>query len=247
MEVLVFLHGFLGSSLDFFDLRSKLKIESLVLDFPGFGKELPISQINFNSLNKWLDKELFKISKNYNKIHIFSYSMGGRILLNYLFNYKFKSKINIGNIFFEGVNFGLKTKKEKEIRLNNDRLWANRFLKDELSNSLNIWYTQGIFSSIKGEKLSDMINLRLSNDKLNLYKYILGVSLAKQQDFYSLLKKSKLKYYYFVGELDLKFNSLCKNWRINSIFISNSSHNIHYDNPLELSLYINKILFNLSE
>lgn len=234
--ILIFLHGFLGSRLDWQEVidlihQKNPKLQCLALDLPGQGENKHFIVDNFAEMREWLKTQL----PQDRPLVLIGYSLGGRVLMDFVL------KTNLPNlhaVFFEGANFGLKTEEEKIARLKNDEHWAGRFENEDLKNVLNDWYQQKVFSHLNEKARAKVIEKRLKNHPQSLAKMLSHLSLAKQDNFMSdkyqstwkSLPRDSQKFCLF-GEKDSKFKALIEASGLPFIAIPNAGHNAHLENP----------------
>ncbi|OGN64399.1 MAG: hypothetical protein A3E80_03940 [Chlamydiae bacterium RIFCSPHIGHO2_12_FULL_49_9] len=152
--MIVFLHGFLGTSEDWQEVWRELPDATCVgIDLPGHGKS-PFS-------------EKFEIGIE-EPFHLVGYSMGGRLAMQFAE----KNRERVKTLTLVSTHPGLKTEEEREKRVESDQRWADLLLKEPIDEFLKRWYDQPLFGNFKP--------MRKKQDPKNLAKALIHYSLAHQ-------------------------------------------------------------------
>lgn len=201
--MLVCLHGFLGSSKDF----SFIKDDKFAPDFFVKGTKFP--PCDLRSWAKNISSEIKQPSV------LLGYSLGARIGLYLLdlFPDLFTDAILIAPYLG-----GLENPKE---RLENDRKWAERFLKEPFDKVTADWDNQPIFkNSTKPQR--EALDVRLLSDALTL------ASPALQKDFRDAEFLSRVTL--LAGEYDQKFIDHLKHYPRFKV-VPGAGHRVLHDRP----------------
>jgi 2-succinyl-6-hydroxy-2,4-cyclohexadiene-1-carboxylate synthase len=205
-----FLHGLLGSSVDWVPVCSDLSDHLCIgVDLPGHG-DSPFTE-SFN-------EELLKIAP---KCHLVGYSMGGRLAMGFAAAYPER----IASLTLISAHFGL-PESERAARLKIDELWAKRLLELPIGEFLDLWYDQPIFRTLNKER---MRTLRGKQNVKELAKSLLHYSVARQPIYQP---SGKL----LVGEWDEKFLALYRNH--NPQIIAKAGHAAHLEQPKRIARLI---------
>lgn len=181
---LVFLHGFLGTSLDWEPLCSHLPPRACIgFDLPGHGGS-PFSE-TFD-----IPLELF---------HLVGYSLGGRLALRYAF----ENPRKVASLTLLSAHPGLASETEKQNRLAHDAEWARLLLSLPLEEFLSRWYAQPLFASYKPD-----LSQRKQQNAPELAASLLHYSLGRQPSYDASHARI------LVGERDEKFRKLHPNAHI---------------------------------
>ncbi|MAV93587.1 MAG: 2-succinyl-6-hydroxy-2,4-cyclohexadiene-1-carboxylate synthase [Candidatus Marinimicrobia bacterium] len=239
---IVFLHGFLGSSKSWKNIRNKINYPSLAIDIPGHGKS------SFNNLSstyyfKDFSNELYLALSDLDikKIHLCGYSLGARLALAFSSIYP---KM-VSTLLLESGTVGLNDKEEKEERLSKDLNKSTR-IKENLNEFVKDWEKLDFFSKQKVRNNDDFLSqreIRLTHDKFQLSKSLEVFSLGNMP--YMMNNYTKLSFPVIIinGKDDIKFIKegrvmLNANKNSNQYIINNAGHNVHLENP---ELYIDTI------
>lgn len=180
--------------------------------------------------------------------HLVGYSLGARIALFHNLYLEQQGKNSVHSLVLESGNFGLNTEQEKQQRLENDALWAQKFTKLPAEQALTLWYQQAVFSSFSAKQQKALVEKRKHIQGESVAKMLLATSLAKQPNLNKLIKQSKTPLYYFYGQNDQKFKTLAKHYQatnkqLNVHGFNDAGHNIHYQQQVD---FINTLIQVLS-
>ncbi len=219
---LIFLHGFLGSRLDWMPMVESLqnRYRCIAIDLPSHGKS-PHSDDVFAEL----EKTLLSLSKDTSPILI-GYSLGGRLALTY----GNKHPKSIKGLIALSSHTGLKTELEKQQRKKNDLLWEERLKTLSSDEFLNLWYRQSVFASLgkQPKLLEELLERRPYQNGIELANVLSQVSLSKQ----SLYDTFKHPVQFLFGEEDRAYVDLYSS--IPSLLkkeIPNAGHVLYLENP----------------
>lgn len=221
-QSIVFIHGFLGSSLDFIPLIKKLQEDyfCLAIDLPAHGQS-PYLANTLSAVQKTI--ESFQTTP-----FLVGYSLGGRIALHL----DQKTNLPIRGTFILSSHIGLECPMQKKTRLARDLLWIEKLKTLPSKEFLQAWYEQSTFSSLqkKPNLLKKIIENRLFNNPLELALILEELSLAKQP----LLNTFSSPTYFLYGNEDLKIKDLYSNFppHILRKEIEQAGHTVHLENPI---------------
>lgn len=244
------LHGFLGASDDWQAIAQKIpkSISCYAIDLPGHGqsKNIKLTQASgFAQCSELLSTTLTK--HGITDYILLGYSLGGRIAL-YHANQKPE---NIKALILESCHFGLNDDTQKQQRILSDKRWANRFSSHYLPDVLNDWYQQNVFSSLDAKQKESLITLRSQLMGEAVGKMLLATSLGKQDYLAKKFAMTKIPSYYLFGEKDIKYQGIAHKFKqlcphLNTVKLSQSGHNIHFEQPDRFSEKIIEIYTQLS-
>lgn len=234
--LLVFLHGFLGSSDDWRETLSYLsEFDRLCLDLPGHGESVGIHTESFSTCCAQITKSVLarlqseQISLE-RPIVVVGYSLGARLAMMGTVKRDF-APLNIQALLLEGGNFGLQDEAQRHERWLSDAQWARRFNEEPIEQVLSDWYRQRVFSSLKDAQRQTLIAKRSDNLGPAVAKMLLATSLAKQPDCLDALRQLTLPITYVCGEQDEKFKQLAQRSRLHLCCVENAGHNVHVEQP----------------
>jgi 2-succinyl-6-hydroxy-2,4-cyclohexadiene-1-carboxylate synthase len=243
---LVFLHGFLGNSLDW-----KTTIEELIDDFhcvtidlPGHGNSVAIDlslEKGFQSCHQLIKYCLGEL--NIQSFIFVGYSLGGRIALDYA---RSQDDTRLKYLILESTHIGLDKESEKMQRYQSDRMWAERFATQAMEETLYEWYEQAIYDDLSDTEKDLHIKKRELNYGVYLANMLLATSLSHQTCAKEFLAKTTLPIAYCYGQKDIKFKKIAEsipqrdNIKIHGF--NGLGHNTHIKQPITYANHIKKIL-----
>ncbi len=245
MMNLVFLHGLLGTKSDWQKVIENLPYSRcLSLDLPFHGENKDVAVEDFDQTAQFLEEQIQHIIKDEPYILI-GYSLGGRIAQYYAL----QARVKIGHlkaVILEGTNLGLQSEQEKQGRLLNDKMWAERFFHETPEAVLEDWYQQPVFSHLNEQQRKSLIEKRKANCRANIGKMLLATSLAKQPDFREKVRSSLLPFFYFCGERDQKFRQMAEDNQLDLTLIPHAGHNAHLENSTYFAKKIEDIVLKIA-
>ena len=249
---ILFLHGFTGSCEDWSFLFPSLnsKYFPIAVDLPGHGNTtVPNNHENFSTeeysgiIQNVLD--YFKISK----VILVGYSMGGRAALSFAT----RNQEKVLGLILESSTAGIDDNSERAIRVETDRMLAEKILTDGIDSFVNYWMDLPFFRSLKSlseNKYSKVVQEKKQNSPQGLANSLLGFSTGKMPSFWSHLNSLTIPTLLIVGSLDRKYarinkemNQLIPNSELE--VIEDCGHNTHLENRKEFIILGNKFLSNL--
>ncbi|XP_068499038.1 protein PHYLLO, chloroplastic isoform X2 [Phaseolus vulgaris] len=267
-NVLVFLHGFLGTGEDWINIMKTFSgsAKCISVDLPGHGKSI-LHGLEGVGEEPWLSLEtiadiLHKLIHHIApaKVTLVGYSMGARIAL--FMALKFGTKIK-GVILISGSP-GLNDKLSRKIRAAKDDSRACTFITHGLQLFVSSWYAGELWKSLRSHPHSNrIIASRLQHDDVqSLAQMLSGLSIGRHLSMWEDLPNCRVPLVIIHGEKDTKFRNiaqkmmkaLCsglgsKHENGNAIHevveIPNSGHAAHLENPLAIIAAIARFLTRL--
>jgi 2-succinyl-6-hydroxy-2,4-cyclohexadiene-1-carboxylate synthase len=240
--VILLLHGFMGN-INEFDEAIKLlgdDFSYLTVDLPGHGKTQVLGGDEYYSMENTAQGLINLLDElQITKCFLVGYSMGGRLALYLTLHFpkRFYQAV------LESASPGLPTEVERLERVKRDaqisKKLARSLAKLDFAEFLLNWYSQPIFGNIKyHQEFGSMLESRLQNQPLELVKSLQFMGTGSQSSLWKKLKTNLVPILLLVGEYDNKFIKINREMaqvspiaRLN--IISNSAHNIHFENTLE--------------
>ncbi len=244
--IIVFIHGFTGSTKDWQFLTKNLdkKFNPIFIDLIGHGlsdspenENLYSEVFIINSL-----KKIFKKLKLANFI-LAGYSMGGRVALTYTL----ENPDQVKAVILEGTNPGIKEKSERNRKEKSDHQLSVRLENEELESFLNYWYRQEIFNSLNDIEIESLIQSKRLNNRFGLAKVLRNFSTGKMKNKWNELNEINCPTLLISGEFDKKYCEINKlmSGKINLCqqkIIKNAGHNTHFENQFEYISVVNNFL-----
>jgi 2-succinyl-6-hydroxy-2,4-cyclohexadiene-1-carboxylate synthase len=230
-------------NIDEFDEAIKLlgdDFSYLTLDLPGHGKTQVLAGDEYYAMEHTAQGLIDLLDElNIDKCFLVGYSMGGRLAL-YLTLY-FPERFY--QVVLESASPGLHTEVERLERVKRDSQIAKKLArsvnKSDFASFLLNWYNQPIFGNIKYHpEFEAMLESRLENQPLELAKSLQIMGTGSQPSLWQKLKDNLVPLLLLVGDNDDKFIKINKEMaQVSPIaklnIISNSAHNIHFENSSE--------------
>lgn len=245
---LVFLHGFLGTKADWVALMPALSqhFHCICIDLPGHGEHQQAWPTLANNQDTPLNGFTLCVSAivasmdnlGIDKFHLYGYSLGGRIALHLAQTHPNR----LHSLQLESCHPGLEQAKEKKARLQNDTLWADRLMRQQADEFLNLWYQQAVFADMDAKARKELVKFRANalnlHPKQVLQQVYLATSLGNQQPLWDVPAQLACPCHFFVGEYDSKFLALAEQWQsrapIKLRVVKQAGHNVHHAAPSAL-------------
>ncbi|KAK4779911.1 hypothetical protein SAY87_016017 [Trapa incisa] len=259
-NVVVFLHGFLGSSEDWMAIMKGISgsARCISIDLPGHG-ESRVKSSNGKAWGQRLSievvasivlKTMEQISSE--KVTLVGYSMGARITLFMALKYADKVK---GATIISGCP-GLRTSAARKRRRAQDDSKARILASYGLEFFLKSWYEGGLWKSLRSHPhFHQVVSSRLQyGDAHSLSRVLSDMSTGRQASLWEDLKHCKVPIALIVGKSDEKFKEIAG--RMSSEFpkdscqifeIPKSGHAVHLENPLAVARAIRKFSTGFKE
>jgi len=146
-ETIVFLHGFTGSSRDFLEIPDSLlsQYRCLIPDLPGHGQTRLIEdEISFTAASQVDLLEQWLGSLGQSKFHLFGYSMGGRLALQFAV----KNSHQLHSLILVSTTAGINEEVARFARAKADSQLAQKILDLTPRDFLTTWLSQPLFQGI---------------------------------------------------------------------------------------------------
>ena len=240
---IVFLHGFLGSALDFQPIANRLSssIESICLDLPGHGRSiaLPAETYRFVGAAKFVLKNVASLSRPFPRPALYGYSMGGRLALYLALHHPDR----FSHVFIESASPGLDLELDRVDRQLRDAKLAAH-LQADFPAFLDSWYRTELFQTLRHHpSFPEIFNRRRNNHPIELARALQGMSIASQPSLWDQLKTATVPIDLIVGTQDPKFlalnqkmSRLCPTSTLNPI--AGVGHNVHAEHPASIDRLI---------
>lgn len=243
MEVLVFLHGFLGRPSDWQDVAALAGPHQKIIipdymNIEGIGPDQGFENWGAQ-FNRWLVSELNRQSLDIKlcQIHLIGYSLGGRLALH-----AFSAQPNRYqrlSLISTNPGFSADQTTARQLRHTSDAAWADKFLNEPWHEVLEKWNAQDVFVGSRREP----VRLETEYNKNSLAASLVNWSLANQKNFIEVLAPMETsvltKIVLINGSLDKKYleisNKIIKSLpAIQGHVIQDSGHRVPYDQPVGL-------------
>lgn len=233
-ETVVLFHGFTSRTTTWEPfIKDFMKgFQVLVIDLPGHGKTKtpPRTMHTFAA-----DFEQMLAILKIESCHLLGYSMGGRTALSFAMLYPERVK----SLVMESASPGLRTKKERKIRISADEVLIKRLLNDGLENFVNYWEDIPLFDTQKS--LPKSVQSKIREERLSQHEDGLACSLkymgtGMQPNWWEHLKSFLKPVLLLAGEKDSKFININKEMaellpKRKFKIVENAGHAIHVEQP----------------
>ncbi|ONK69405.1 uncharacterized protein A4U43_C05F22510 [Asparagus officinalis] len=269
-NIVVFLHGFLGTSQDWIPVMKAMSATArcLSIDLPGHGHSLAYWRMNkkpekgydisVESVADGLMKLICNLTSE--RVILVGYSMGARIALYMAL--KYSEKIDAA-IIVSGSP-GLRDEPARRIRAVQDEAKARYLMAHGLECFLDIWYAGKLWKSLRGHPHFKKIttNRAKHRDIQALAKVLSGLSVGRQLPLWEDLKLCKKPLLFIAGEKDAKFKDISQQMYTEVMtargegdnqgtnlcemaVIPDCGHAVHMENPLPLINIVRKFLIKV--
>jgi len=258
--VLVFLHGWSGSSQDFLPIMERLPFPGISLDLPGHGENLPPEKTPFprhcyypDSIANALSGEI--LSWGFPKLILVGYSMGGRIAVPLAL----MLGKSLSGLVLESAGLGIPDPTERKNRRKMDVRDARKLIAQPMDVFFREWYSRGVFHGMKEHP--DFQDFLYKKSHITEYDAEIPEHIRKKNLAYSLVfsgnafmpysleaaKSLEVPILYISGEQDKKYTALGaslagKNPRVEHRVVPGASHNVHAFYPEEYSRLLEGIV-----
>lgn len=250
LPAILFLHGFMGSSNDWWPLLTQLSkyFHCICVDLPGHGQTAS-SDENIPSIACSLLELLGSLSID-QPCQLFGYSLGGRIALYLALHYpQYWRKVAV-----ESASVGLATPAAQQERQRQDQAIARKLRQPNLdfAEFLKDWYQQPVFQGMNTHpNFPALIAQRLQNKPFALAQSLENAGLGSQPYLGQLLSNNQIPLLLMVGANDDKFVAINQTMAASCpaaelLIVPHCSHNIHWQQPQQWSQTL-QVWFNLGE
>jgi 2-succinyl-6-hydroxy-2,4-cyclohexadiene-1-carboxylate synthase len=226
----IFLHGFMGSSLDWEPTVQLLSDEyhCVCVDLPGHGMSVVRDTYSFENVLMSMLNLLEEL--HVQQFALVGYSMGARVGL-YLAQHL---RDRVVALVIESGTPGISDESERAERLEKDRALAERLEHEPFSAFLYEWYEQPIFATLQARPalLQELIDSREANDPFELAAAMRGLSVGRQIDLWPVIPELPFPILAISGGLDPKYTKISEQMPgAGRVVITETGHNVHLENP----------------
>jgi 2-succinyl-6-hydroxy-2,4-cyclohexadiene-1-carboxylate synthase len=249
--VVLFLHGFMGSSADWREIMAALgdRAFCVAADLPGHGASLGLTTEAYTSEGS--ARAVINTLDELEVEHpiIVGYSMGGRLALYLALRYPER----FAGLFLESASPSLESVSVREGRRTADGSKAKRLESGDLEAFLRDWYRQPIFASLAWEEQLPRrtIEVRRHNDPEELARSLRGMGAGSQPSLWGELEGLCVPVLALAGGLDEKYVRVSSrmagiNPRIESVVVPEAGHSVHAETPAAYISLLGRFLDGLS-
>ena len=231
----LFLHGFMGSAVDWSGVMAALKdrFYCIAPDLPSHGGSTRLPYPDSYTI-EGAAKELINLLDNLkvSKATVVGYSMGGRLALYFALRHPERCS----GLFLESASPGLETEKERAARRERDEQRAERLETESFERFVEDWYRQPLFASLARDEalLRRTIESRRRNDPAELAKSLRAMGTGSQPSLWGELAGLTVPTLTVTGELDEKYVGIARRMAnasqmVDCATVSGAGHNVHVE------------------
>ncbi|NTW10757.1 MAG: 2-succinyl-6-hydroxy-2,4-cyclohexadiene-1-carboxylate synthase [Chlorobiaceae bacterium] len=202
---IVFLHGFLGSGIDWLPIAELLeaRYHCILVDLPGHGgTRVPEGAEPDSFFSATVEALALKLKKSFpGPLFLAGYSMGGRIALALLLSHPelFRKCIIVS------ASPGIAGEIDRADRIRSDEGIARK-IELNFEGFIDAWYEQPLFATLKTHPLfSEVQKKRKQSTPRELAEALRLLGTGRQPSLWEKLKDNGVPVRFFVGEKDVKF------------------------------------------
>lgn len=245
---ILFLHGFLGSRLDWEEIIYGLSDEFYCVapDLPGHGQTAKSPNPEAYSMRS--AAEALQVTLDELRIAnsaLVGYSMGGRLALHLGMTYPQRWN----HLVIESASPGIESALEQAKRKQMDEKKAKELESMEFEVFLQEWYEQPLFQSLKKDRarFDRLLERRKLNDPAELAKSLRGMGAGVQPPLWHELPRLDIPLLVIAGDGDMKYRKIAKKMarsceQASLAVVSGTGHNVHEENPEEYTTLLRQFL-----
>ncbi len=233
--MILFLHGFMGSSDDWWPLLTQLSenFHCICVDLPGHGHTIAPDYDIPNTARSLV--ELLESLAIDHPCYLFGYSLGGRIALYLMLYYpQYWNKVVL-----ESASAGLANLTAQQERQRQDLAIARKLQQPNLdfAEFVDHWYRQPVFQGLNTQlHFPALLAQRLQNQPLALARSLENAGLGSQPYLGQLLTSNQIPLLLMVGENDHKLVDINQEMAASCpaaelLIVPGCSHNVHWQQP----------------
>ena len=212
LPVIVFLHGFTGSTATWTKIVDLLdgEYKTIAVDLTGHGKTtVPKEPSRYSMAEQIADLEELVDKLKLKSFTIVGYSMGGRVALAYAHRYPER----VSSLILESASPGIKDESERLERQEADKKLSERIIRDGIPRFVEFWENIALFNSQKrlsAEIQSTVREERLSQNVTGLATSLVGMGTGSQPSYWDKLHTVNIPVLLITGEIDTKFVNIAQ-------------------------------------
>lgn len=174
---------------------------------------------------------------------LLGYSLGGRLAMHALLENPSKWKAGI----IISSHTGFKTEKEKAIRIQSDKYWAERFENEPWEKILQDWNAQSVFAGFD----YPLVRLEKKFSRKHLGDLLRRFSRGHQDDISKAVQNLQVPILWINGKLDITFRTVAKELSFAHPFsrvevVEGSAHRVPWEQPEKFLKLIQSFLYEVS-
>ncbi len=199
----LFLHGFMGSGRVWLPTMNQLagQVFAIAPDLPGHGQtEADLELLDFDTLASDL---LDLCDRHFDRPPVMvGYSLGGRVALYAALKYPDR----FSALVLESSSAGIEAESERQQRLVQDMLTADRLRSTDMVSFLTEWYKQPLFAHLSRETVAGIIQKKSGGNRHHLAEVVVHLSPGRQPSLWDRLPQWTKPILIMAGALDTKYS-----------------------------------------
>lgn len=247
---IVFLHGFMGSSVDWMEIVEGLsgRFFCVAVDLPGHGRSVRLASDEAYSIAGAAERVERVLDKaGIDRANVVGYSMGGRLALYFAIHFAHRCR----NVVLESASPGLTSESDRIARRGVDEARAVRLETQDYGRFLEEWYRQPLFQSLERHEglLERLITSRASNSPDELARSLRRMGTGRQPSLWDRLDAATAPVLAVAGALDGKYAEIAERMAVlmpnaRAAIIPNAGHDVHAEYPAAYRDLIKNFLMN---
>ena len=206
---LIFLHGFLGSGMDFEIIADHFPNHPNLIapDFPDYTRP-PVTNFSWDSCLETLDAWVQSETENTPCVLV-GYSMGGRIALQYAL----ENAQSLAGLVLIGATPGISDPVTRQERVQHDLALGKGLEEKTMQQFLEFWSHQEVIQSQRDNPepyLSRMYDRRIASNQTALAQALISLGTGTMTPAWQKLPQLQLPTLLVTGEQDKKFTDLAR-------------------------------------
>jgi len=230
----VWLHGFLGSSLDFLPFATQLapRVRSLLVDLPAHGDSTDVEPESVAASAALVADAMADF--DIDRAVLAGYSLGGRVALEFAS----QNPRRVAGLILESTSPGIVGAAARVARINVDERRAESLVTQSREEFLEGWYRQSVFRSLSARPadLEVMIATRRIADRGSMARALSCFSPGRQTPMWGILPRLGCPILALAGGLDGKYLAVSR--RVGEVArhatvvaVPDSGHIAHFEAP----------------
>jgi 2-succinyl-6-hydroxy-2,4-cyclohexadiene-1-carboxylate synthase len=226
-------HGFLQQPHDWREIPWP---SGVAIEATDLWRDLEEISFGENAFKAWAKNFTKRVSAISGRKILIGYSLGGRLALHAL---KMAPELYDGAILVS-CNPGLRNQTERDERIKQDLLWAERFRNTPWEKLLREWDAQAVFQTTSQAGLAKRPRLESSFSRIGLVRALDQWSLGRQEDLRQVPAGTRTLV--ISGQQDTKFTQISTEWAqqtgVQHRIVENVGHRVPWEQPRAFSAVV---------
>lgn len=247
----IFLHGFTGSSEDWFPILENIDdvCTPLTIDLVGHGTSNHPRELSTYTIDAQIARIKSYLDKlSIDKFMLAGYSMGGRIALRWATSYPEQ----LCGLILESAVAGIEDETERQRRIESDEELARFIESNDIETFIDRWMNLPLFASqsrLPDEIRNELRTRKLKNSKHGLANTLRAAGAGQMQPLWEHVPNLSIPVLLITGSIDEKFTDInirmagiipdCKH-----VIIDDAGHNVHLEKPKQYYQIVKEFIAN---